>query len=87
MVFQVSGLQDCMVQLHPREGLNVLGVAVVTTPPHKRHQPPILLLYVISNHRAKFTSSSNLKSPLAFSFVVQLELTPETTCSSAPLEH
>lgn len=55
--FRFQGSQDSMVQLHPRQGLNVLGVAVVTTPPHKLHQPEILLLLVISNHRLNFSSS------------------------------
>lgn len=32
-----------MVQHCPRWGLNVLGVAVVTTSPHKLHQPAIRL--------------------------------------------
>lgn len=37
---QDSGPQGCMVLLHHlRPGLNVLSVAVVTTPPHKLHQP------------------------------------------------
>lgn len=37
---QDSGLQGCMMLLHHlRPGLNVLGVAVVTTLPHKLHQP------------------------------------------------
>lgn len=42
VVVEDSRLQYCMVRLHLRQGLNVLGVAVVTTLPHKLHQPAIL---------------------------------------------
>jgi len=43
IVVQGLGSQDSMVLIHPRLGLYVLGVAVVTTLPHKLHQPAIRL--------------------------------------------